>query len=536
MPDEARQLLEMAGRGSVYDAHYSNYCINKHKDLLEETHDRDPIKYPYIKKVTAVLMENQMDHLKALQEDTLSTNTGYFTKYVFPILRRVWPNLIANQLVSVQPMTSPSGLVFYKESVYDDRKGTMLPPNGITGTATDMSYDGELTAGSNMRQNFGKYYSSEFVDYDSVCTDTGTSSTVLTQASTNCRTTDWSPIRDNGTSGQRTFFTRAIYRVVDNAGTGEVTITATMNASGNLVDDQATPATVGTFDITTGNWSITAYDETGVASTFVDNTVIYFQYFVNWELVFQTSGASVPSISLNLTSVPVIAEEAKLKAQWTQTSVEDLRSQHGRDAETELVADFANEVMLEIDRQIIDDLVAGAQHAAAYTYASTTPGELETIRELLTIIGSVSGRIHKVGRRAPANFVVVGPGVSNLLDQLSTHGDFSTIEQNVVPPSYGPMTSNYGITRVGTLCRKWAVYLDPFIDETKILVGRKGNSFLDAAYAYCPFVPLQMTPTFFDPNTFTHTKGMWTRFAKKMLRPEDYGVITCSGLPTVTTS
>ena len=536
MGNEARQLLEMAGNNTLYDAHYVNYCMNKHRDLLEETGPNDPIKVPHNRKVTAILMENQMRHLLALQEDTLSTNTGYFTKYVFPVLRRVWPNLIANQLVSVQPMTSPSGLIFYKETKYDDRKGTMLPPNGITGTATAMAYDGELTADSNMSQNLGKYYGSEFNDYDVVCTDTGTSSTVLTQAATNCRKTDWSPIRDNGTAGQRTFSTKAYYTVVDNAGTGTVAITATMNDSGNLIDNQTTPATVGTFDITTGHWSITAYDETGVASTFVDNTVIYFQYYVNWEMVYQTSGASVPSISLSLSSVPVQPEEYKIKAQWTQTSVEDLRALHGMEIETELVSDFANEVMLEIDRQIIDDLIAGAQHTATYTYAATTPGELETIRELLTIIGAVSGRIHKVGRRAPANFIVVGTSVSNLLDQLSTHGDYASIEQNVVPNSYGPMTSNYGITRVGTLCKKWAVYLDPYIDETKILVGRKGNNFLDAAYAYCPYVPLKMTPTFFDPHTFTHSKGMWTRFAKKMLRPEDYGVITCASLPTVTTS
>lgn len=103
MSTEARQLLEMAGPNTIHDTGYANACISKWQPLLESTGKEDPIQVPYIKKVTAVLLENEMQHLKQLNEDTLSTNTGYFTKYTFPILRRVWPNLIANQIVSVQP-------------------------------------------------------------------------------------------------------------------------------------------------------------------------------------------------------------------------------------------------------------------------------------------------------------------------------------------------------------------------------------------------------------------------------------------------
>jgi hypothetical protein len=203
------------------------------------------------------------------------------------------------------------------------------------------------------------------------------------------------------------------------------------------------------------------------------------------------------------------------------------------DVETEIVSTFSNEVMLEIDREIIDDLIAGAMHSGTYTYSDTAPGEIEAIRRMLTSIGAMSGRIHKASGRAPANFIVVGPSVASLLDQLSTHGDYASIEQGVLNPWYNDTMANYGISRVGTLLRKWAVYLNPWQDETKILVGLKGRGFIDAGYAYCPYVPLQVTPTFLDPDDQTFRKGIRTRFATKMLRSEYYGVITCSGLPTV---
>jgi len=109
----------------------------------------------------------------------------------------------------------------------------------------------------------------------------------------------------------------------------------------------------------------------------------------------------------------------------------------------------------------------------------------------------------------------------------------------MVAPSYGPMNSNFGVNRLGTLMNKFTVYQDPFLDPSSagavpnILVGLKGSSFLDAGYVYAPYIPLQVTPTFLDPDDFTFRKGLRTRYAKKMLRPEYYGAITVSGMPTI---
>lgn len=536
MKSEARQILEQAGPRSLHDAGYANACIKKWAKLLEKTDNTDPIQLPYIKKVTAVLLENQMDHLKSLNEDTLSTNTGYFTKYVFPILRRVWPNLIANQIVSVQPMPSPVSGIFYYEKKYTDEKGSKVTPNGLTGVPTDMSYSGKLNAGDGMQPNFARYYSSEFIDYDAVCTNTGVATATLNQGSANCDTAEWSPIRDNGTLGQRTFTVKAFYRILDaDDGGAPLEVVATMNNAGHFIDD-ANSNDVGTFSITNGNWAITPKGSAGAASNFASNTVVYLQYYVNWELVYQTSGAKIPSVSLDISLHTVQAESRKLKARWTVEAVDDMRALHGMEVETEIVSTFSNEVMLEVDREIIDDLIQGAQHTATYTYSATIPGEIETIRNLLTKISAMSARIHKTSGRAPANFIVCGPAVQSLLDQLSTHGDYAAIEQNIQPTAYGPLTADYGISRVGTLLRKWAVYVDPFMDETKVLVGLKGRNFLDAGYVYAPYVPLQVTPTFMDPDDFTFRKGVRTRYATKMLRAEYYGVITVSGLPTVVTT
>ena len=528
---EARQLLEAAGPKSVHDKSYAAACMGKWGKVL------NGIPNGYVKKCTAILLENQMEHVKGLQEDTLSTDTGAFHKYTFPILRRVWPNLIANQLVSVQPTTSPVAAMFYYEKKFDDRKGTKIPQGGIANNPTDMAYDGELAAGDNMMQNFAKYYSSEFIDYDVACTDTGVGTATLNNGLGNCRVTEWSPIRTPATDGQRVFYVKAYYRMLDaDAALADTPVVATLDVTTTkFVDDQGN-ADVGTFDVAAGTWTITPLGSATTASDFTSNTVVYFQYFVNWELVGYTTGAAIPSISLEITLYTVKVESRKLKAKWTVEAVDDMRALHGLDVETEIVSTFSNDVMLEVDREIVGDLVAGAAHAAAVTYAPGVPGEIESIRAMLTKISAMSARIHKTSGRAPANFMVVGPAVQALLDQLSTHGDYASIEQNVQQTSYGPVMSNFGISRVGTLLRKWAVYVDPYMDEDKILMGLKGNNFLDAGYVYAPYVPLQVTPTFMEPNDFTFRKGVRTRYATKMLRNEYYGVITVSGLPTVTTT
>ncbi len=433
-------------------------------------------------------------------------------------------------------MTAPVGGIFFYEKKYDDRKGTKKPQYGIADLPRNMDYDGQLNAGDNINENFASNYSSEFVDYDVVVTDTGAGATAtFSNTDLLCRLPAWSPIRAPAVDGQRTFSVKAYCFTTEALVGARVLTLDPTGLTTNLIDQDSNIC--GTFNVSTGAWTINAILSGGGASAFFANQVIYLQYYVNWELVGYTSGAEIPSISLDIALYTVKAESRKLKAKWTVEAVDDMRALHGMDAETELVSTFANEVMLEVDREIVDALVAGAKFAATYTYAFTAgiSGEIETIRNLMTKISAVAAEIHRASGRAPANFIVVPPGISALMDQMSTHGDYASMEQNVQSPSYGPITSDFGISRIGTLLKRFAVYCDPYMASTKVLVGLKGNNFLDAGFVYAPYVPMQVTPTFMDPNDFTFRKGVRTRYAVKMLRPEYYGVITCGGLPAVTT-
>ncbi len=535
---EARVMLQETDDIKNETFAHINECVSKWKEtpFLKPLGKNDPMNNPQIMGTTAVLLENQKEALKSLNEDTTTGNVSYYTKHTFPVLRRVWPNLIANQIVSVQPMNSPIGGVFYFEKVYTDAKGVKIPYDGISNNPTDLGYEGKLEAGDNIIQNFAKNYSDEFVDYDEVCSDTGTAPDSLTQASPNSTAANWKPIRGNGTLGQRTFFVKAFYRFVDpDNANAETEAVATMDDSGNLVDDTANTNTVGTFNIATGAWSIDPVGSAGTeaGATFVSNTSVYLQYFVEWEQVGYTDGAAIPSIELNTVLQEIRAKKRPLKARWSVESVEDMKALHAINVEEEIVNEFSNHILQEIDDEIISELIAGAQWSASYTYSPTVPGEVESIRQALTILGALSAQIQKSTLRGHANFIVAGPEFCALLDQLSTHGDYASIESNVVSASYGPVMSHMGISRVGTLLRKWTVYCNPFQDATKVLIGLRGNSYWDAGYVYAPYVPLNLTPTFLDPNDQTNRKGAWTRYANKMLRREYYGVMTVSGLPTV---
>ena len=525
---EARRLLAEQGSGTAADAGFVQKVAHKWSPLLEG------VENPWDRGVLAILLENQMGHLKTLNEETLSTGVGSFTKYIFPILRRVFPNLIANQIVSVQPMTSAVGGIFTYEYKYGATKGTAV-------------------AGQNLIEDFQKFYSSEFVDYE-VKVAAGDVNGSKTTWSGSQNPTDripfkWLPLAPLNTSKG---YVLTIYWT-----NGGVTKSVTDNGAGLLVGDAA-----GTVDYTTGGWTL---DTTVGGFTPQNNTPIYATYFYNSELVSGTQApgagittsnyantnqvAAIPDINIDIALTTVTAITRKLRARWSAEAVDDLRAFHGLNAETELVAGMANEISLELDREIIGDLVAGARFSATYDLASGSSipspgsgfqwGEMESIRGLLTIIESVSANIHRFSLRAPANFLVVSPAVGAVLAQLTSHGDFMIVNRALEPqisPSYGPMNSNFGVSRLGTLMNKYAVYQDPFLGSNgspNVLVGLKGSSFLDAGYVYAPYIPLQVTPTFLDPDDFTFRKGLRTRYAKKMLRPEYYGAITVTSLPTV---
>ena len=486
---EARDLMTENGSRTVADSSYTQQLVTKWGKLLEGINDKHKAA------TTAILCENETNHLRQLNEETRTGSVGSFTKYIFPILRRVFPNLIANEIMSVQPMTAPIGAVFFYEYVHSNAKG-------------------DVASGTNLIETFSEWYSAEYVSEEAVGTGNGA---LLSFAATLA----WTPVRSLDTNyGWSVTVTDSVETFTDD-GSG----TLTGSAGGT-----------GTVNYTTGAVAVTFNAAPAGAASITAN------YYYNSE-----NNSQVPEVELSLSMSEVRAQTRKLKAQWSAEAADDLRAFHGIDAEAELVAGISNEIALEIDREMIQTLISSAGTAVAFAYAPTTgtfASELDTIRALLTTIGGLSAKIHRQSKRAPANFIVTTPAVVNLLEQLTTHGDYRPAFtssgafgplDNTVAPSYGPMTSNFGVMRVGTLMNKFAVYQDPFLDAglatQRILVGLKGRNFMDAGAVYAPYIPLQVTPTFLDPDNFQFKKGMRTRYAKKVLRTEYYGVVSVTGLP-----
>jgi len=250
----------------------------------------------------------------------------------------------------------------------------------------------------------------------------------------------------------------------------------------------------------------------------------------------------IPEIDIKVDSVAVTAITKKLKAKWTPELGQDLNAYHNLDAEVELTSILSEQIALEIDREILEDLVKGATAETMYWSRSpglfvnrTTGAEIgassaapdftgtvsEWYETLVETINDVSAQIHRKTLRGGANFVVCGPEIANVLEftagfRASVTGDDER--------------GSIGAVKVGSLTKKFDVYVDPYFYRNVILVGRRGSSFLESGYVYAPYVPLQTTPTIFGPEDFVPRKGVMTRYAKKMVRPDMYGIVIVRGL------
>lgn len=504
MSVEARKMVNEDSRGTIEDKTLVGALVRKWEPMLEGIANRTT-QDKYTVGVTAMLMENQSQYLQNLNEETKTVNVGSFTKFIFPVLRRVFPNLIANEIVSVQPMTAPVGAVFFLDYVYGTNKG---------GT----------NAGNVFPRDFDKDYSGEFINGEQLATgdnvNFGTAGAVVALNVT----TGFNPIRPLDASRGFSLIIREIHK----------TTGATVQQA---VDDGA-----GSFTGAVIAGGVVNYSS-GAISTFkftlapaLGNPIKAY-YFYDGEM-----SSKVPQIQLDVKKAAVEATPRRLKALWSSEAAEDLRAFHGLDAETEIVSAVAQEIALEIDREIIQSLFAASTGTTA-TFDRIPPAgiaEMDHLRSMITQISTVSNLIHKKTLRAPANFIVTSPEVSALFAQLTTHGDFRSSFQsggevyggNMDMPrqNAGVPQGQFGIYKVGTLMNKWQVYEDPFFSRDQMLIGLKGSSYLDAGYVWAPYIPLQVTPTFLDPSDFSFRKGLRTRYATKLLRSEYYGQVRVTNL------
>jgi len=288
-----------------------------------------------------------------------------------------------------------------------------------------------------------------------------------------------------------------------------------------LVDLKSPTNDSSTLDGYTG----TSLDESfgGASNPFVATYRIYE------ELEFEDK---IGEVSFDLESVTVTAVERKLRAQWSPELAQDVSAFHNIDAEAELTALLSEQVAAEIDREILRDLRKGAAWKLRWDYdgwrrlnvTSTAYNQKDWNQTLITAINQISAQIHKSTLRGGANWIVCSSEVSAIFDDLEYfHVSNAAPDQD---------NYNMGIERVGTLSGRYQVYRDPYFPPNMVLMGHKGNSMLDTGYVYAPYVPLQLTPTMYNPFNFTPIKGIMTRYAKKMVNNRFYGVIQVDGVRT----
>ena len=541
----------------------------------------------------ARLLENQAAQLLKESSTLGAQDVEGFAAVAFPIVRRVFGGLIAQDLVSVQPMSLPSGLIFFLDFVYSgDRAGVVTGEDRLAaGAKADQSIYGGGRVGSGIRQgiqltdgaNSGADQLKEERGLYNLNTGysqhTGSAAGILSRiAHGTASATQASEIQmldtDYGSTAED--FNKLLRYDPDLSGSvvSVFTLLKPTNMSmRNLVTlhhdtvEGSIVRRLTQLDPLSGSESnlLVVLQNTGSAAASLavfgtitqgaSKTITFAK-----DDVFTTgtgTGAvradssglgleaerSIPEIDLKIDSVAVTANTRKLKAKWSPELAQDLNAYHNLDAEVELTSVLSEHIGLEIDQEILGDLINGA--TAGTRYWSRRPGQFvnretgkdittslapdftgtvsEWYETLLESINDVSSLIHRKTLRGGANFVVCSPEVAAILE-------FTSGFRADVAGDSESNSGSWGASRAGTLSRKMDVMVDPYFPRNVVLVGRKGNSFLESGYVYAPYVPLQVTPTIFGTEDFVPRKGVMTRYAKKMVRPDMYGLVVCMNL------
>jgi len=543
-----------------------------------------------VRNSMARLLENQAKELLRESSSMSGGDVEGFAAVAFPLVRRVFGNLIANDLVSVQPMSLPSGLIFFLDFTISGQIGGRARGVFDNGYPSGSSLYGgnvvgqQITGGVNLTGAFsedGPYALNN--GYSSP-----TSSLACAGMTIVCSgTVGTSSILNFGTAGLRNEQNILQFDADLPSGTTFAVATlplAQLVAAQLNLDDMITLSPTGAItgapaadirraltrldpDAPTANVLVALVDYTGtrsrtqlsaslvpsVAGAGTGRNGFYFTITDNFAgagapvgAVLPTStwglegSANIPEIDIKVDSVSVTAITKKLKAKWTPELGQDLNAYHNLDAEVELTQILSEQIALEIDQEILEDLRVGAK--AGIKYWSRNPGQFvnrdsgvplasgvadftgnvsEWYETLVETINEVSAAIHRKTLRGAANFVVCGPEVANLLE--FTAG----FRANVTADSD---RGDAGAIKVGSISKKFDILVDPYFPRNLLLVGRRGSSFLESGYVYAPYVPLQTTPTIFGVEDFVPRKGVMTRYAKKMVRPDMYGLVVVRGL------
>jgi hypothetical protein len=563
----------------------------------------------------ARLLENQASQLLKEASTMAGGNVEGFASVAFPLVRRVFGGLLANDVVSVQPMSLPSGLIFFLDFTHNQKGVNVNEPGdsvygggkigqAITG-GVNLGYEGAKgTIGHNASLDTGFYNLASGYSAPTGSSVLGNVNELDAYAPANATTAAQIDLNapsevqkkllryDPDVLGLGDGYEAITYRVA----LTNVELTAlklnkdmltavsmSMNDTESLADDITQVRRLNALGSSTLHPSEATWggEETHLYMTFVgadaaipnvsgQATSGHFQNVptLHFPLIDNFGGTAtaddgaqnavgavvatsewglenentIPEIDIKVDSIAVTAITRKLKAKWTPELGQDLNAYHNLDAEVELTSILSEQIALEIDREILSDLIQGATAGTLYWSrspglfvnretgaeigaSSAAPDFTGTVSEwyetLIETINDLSARIHRKTLRGGANFVICSPEVASVLEFTAGFRASVTVDSD---------TGSIGAVKTGSLSKKFDVYVDPYFPRNVILAGRKGGSFLESGYVYAPYVPLQVTPTIFGIEDFVPRKGVMTRYAKKMVRGDMYGLVIVRGL------
>jgi hypothetical protein len=519
----------------------------------------------YEKAGMAVLLENQAKQLVSEANVTgTSANSEEWSGVALPLVRRIFAEIAAKDFVSVQPMNLPSGLVFYLDFKY-----ATAQPGFTTGAGKDSQNDSVFGVTDDRKGGTpateGLYGAGRFgysINEDTTATlvnGTGVLGTNINTGSAFTATTFEDHINHDAEfsaslSGAYTQYQTVAYQFpAAELADGDGVRAFQISGSGISTYYPQFTTVTGWAGLSTDTPTVKFLVKGTDATIAVQNAVITFQKQPNnisrGDFEDSTSAGNgavstldIPEINLEMKSEAIVAKTRKLKAVWTPEFAQDLNAYHSIDAEAELTSMLSEYVSQEIDFELLDMLIQNAQtidrwsakigfeyNAATTAFtANNTAAQAYNqgtwFQTLGTKIQKVSNKIHQLTLRGGANFLVCSPTVATILESIpgyaaDTDGD--------------KMQFAMGVQKVGAINSRFQVYKNPYMTENTILMGYRGAQFLETGAVYAPYIPLIMTPLVYDPKSFTPRKGVMTRYAKKMVRPEFYGKVYVDGLDTI---
>ncbi len=535
----------------------------------------------------SILLENQSTQVLAEATATgTNSNSEQWAGVALPLVRRIFAEISAKEFVSVQPMNLPSGLIFHLDFKYGSNSTpfTRDASNNYSslfgGTGKKLGSTDTATGGL---YGVGRYgYTSNTVTGTLASISTASASTPLAYYAT-ASFADVNYNQDYSSS----IVGKTIYKVTINIGDNSAASTnpnastlsnldltavrsMTLTSGSAFISNSiVTPLQEFQKVLNTGSLASPQYQlilfvsgATSVLNNTLNNSIISYtkqptdstrgDFEDRNNPTDSLASIGIPEVNLELKSEPIVAKTRKLKAVWTPELAQDLNAYHSIDAEAELTALLSEYVSMEIDLEILDMLISAAPGVTTQAWSAFIGRELsvnldanQNISSISTVsdttnktayvkstwfqtlgnkIQRVSNKIHQLTLRGGANFLVCSPDVATILESIpgyvvNTDGDSSKFAM--------------GVSRVGSFASRFQVYKNPYMVENIILVGFHGNNFLETGAVYAPYIPLLQTPLVYDPVNFTPRRGVMTRYAKKVVRPEFFGKILIGDLDQV---